>query len=233
MNIGTGAVRLLVLVSTLLLLGGFSGSVSAGRFCEPFLHGKVKQSVLDAVLDAAKAGDLYRIQPATSSVKFCIDSVFDHVEGNLTDFEGGVAMKLGAEEGGQALLSINVDSVSTSNRLVDKLVKSRTFIDVKNYPEILFVSSGFKWLKGTAGVVRGDLTLHGVTRPVIFDVELTDVKGRRIGRGSNILIKITSDIKRSDFGMRKMRPLVKDTVKLCISARATKANLSCLECHGS
>ena len=229
MNTGNLVRRLLLTI--MLLISGFTEIAAAGRFCTPFLDGKVKQSVLDAMLHAAKIGYLYRIQPATSEVKFCIDSKLSHVEGRFKDIEGGVAMQPGAENRGQALLSINVDSVSTSSSLVENAIKSGTFIDVEHYPEILFVSSGFKWSIGTAGVVKGSLTLHGVTRPVTLNVKLSDIKGGKVGNSDIILIKMTAPISRADFGMRKRRLLVSDSVMLCMSIQAKRTNLSCAQCH--
>ena len=220
-----------LLLTTLLLISGFANSVAADRFCTPFLNGKVKQSVLDSMLHAAKKGYLYRVQPATSEVKFCIDSKFSHVEGRFKDFEGGIAMQVGNESRGQALLSIDVNSVTAPNPLVEKMIKSGTFIDVGRYPEILFVSTGFEWLLGTSGVVKGNLTLHGVTRQVMFNVKLSDIRGNKAGDSDTILIKMTAPISRADFGMTKRRLLVSDVVELCMSVEAKRTNLSCMQCH--
>ena len=220
-----------LLVASLLLTCSAAKIAAADKFCTPFLNGKVEQSVLDSMLHAAKNGYLYRVQPATSMVKFCVDSKFSHVEGRFKDFEGGIAMQSGAESRGQALLSIDADSVSTSNTLVEKVIKSGTFIDVGHYPEILFVSTGFEWLIGTAGIVKGNLTLHGVTRPVTFNVKLSDIRGNKVGDSDIILIKMSVPISRADFGMRKRKLLVSDSVKLCMSVQAKKTNLSCMQCH--
>lgn len=221
-----------LLLTTLLLTGGLSKSAVADRFCTPFLQGKVKQHVLDTMLDAALIGHLYRIQPATSRVGFCIDSKFKHVRGDFRDIEGGISMKPSADSYGQALLSINTDSISTSSPMIESVIKSKTFLDVAHYPEILFVSTGFEWLLGTAGVLEGNLTLHGVTKPVIFNVEVSDIKGNRVRKSSeNILIRITTNISRADFGMERMAFTVSDSVKLCMSVRAKKTTRSCLQCH--
>lgn len=231
MNTGNLVGRLLLI--TLLLCSGFMKVAAADKFCTPFLNGKVKQSVLDTMLHAAKKGYLYRVQPATSVVKFCIDSKISHVEGRFRKFEGGIAMQPGIENRGKALLSIDVDSVSTSNSLIDNAIKSGTFIDVERYPEILFVSTGFEWSIGTAGIVKGNLTLHGVTRPVRFNVKLSDIRGNKVGDSDSILIKMTAPISRADFGMKKRRLLVNDSVKLCMSVQAKRTNLSCMQCHNN
>ncbi len=219
MNTGNLVIRLLL--TTLLLISGISTTAAADQqLCTPFRDGKVKQSVLAVMLKAAEIGALYRIQPATSEVGFCIDSKFQQIKGSFKDIKGGIALESSADNSGQALLAIKTASVSTSSTLVEKTIKSETFFDVERYPEILFVSTGFEWKSETKGVLRGNLTLHGVTKPVTFNVVLSDVKGNKVGNSDTILVKITTAIKRSDFGMDTMTLMVSDTVKLCMSVQA-------------
>ena len=224
MNSGNLVIRLLL--TTLLLISGISTTaVAEQQLCAPFRDGKVKQSVLAVMLKAAEIGTLYRIQPATSEVGFCIDSKFQQIKGSFKDIKGGIALESSAGNNGQALLTIKTASVSTSSSLVENVIKSDTFFDVEKYPEILFVSTGFEWQSETKGVLKGNLTLHGVTKPVTFNVVLSDVKGNKVGNNDTILVKITTSIKRADFGMDTMTMMVSDTVKLCMSVQAKKPNI--------
>jgi len=224
MKSGNLVIRLLLTI--LLLTSGISATAVAGpKLCTPFRDGKVKQSVLTVMLEAAKVGHLYRIQPKTSEVGFCIDSKFQQVKGSFKDIKGGIALESSAEKNGQALLTIKTASVSTSSSLVEKTIKSETFFDVERYPEILFVSTGFEWNSETMGVLKGNLTLHGVTKPVTFNVVLSDIKGNKVGNSDIIIVKITTALKRSDFGMDTMTMMVSDTVKLCMSVQAKKPNI--------
>ncbi len=229
MNTGN-PVRCLLLTALLLAIG-FSKSAAADEFCTPFLQGKVKQSVLDTMLDAALLGHLYRIQHATSKVGFCIDRKFTHVRGDFKDIEGGIAMGPIVDNNGQVLLTINTNSVSTSSPLIESAIKSKSFLDAAHYPEILFVSTDFEWLIGSTGVLKGNLTLHGVTKPVTFNVELTDINGNKVNNSDMILIKITTAISPADFGMETLALLVGNSVKLCMSVQAKKSNVSCKPCH--
>ena len=204
---------------------------ASNLFCAPFLHGKVAQPALDTMLDAARLGHLYRIDAKTSEVDFCVDSRIKRVRGRFRDVEGGIAMKPRAERHGQALLAIDTDSVSTSNPLIENIIKSETFIDVAHYPEILFVSTGFEWLAETTGVLKGDLTLRGITRPVTFNVEISDLDGNRVGNSDTLLISIVTTIRRADFGMKKMAGMVSETVQLCMRVLAKKSGHTCLQCH--
>ena len=218
-------------LSTLMLNIGLTGAVGASGFCEPFRQSKVPQYVRDTMINAAITGNFYRFQSEASQVGFSIDSTFKHVDGNFMKIEGGIAMESGAEHHGQALIAIKTDSVSTLNPLVDSIIKSGTFLDTDKYPQIIFTSTGFKWLDETTGFLKGNLTLHGVTKPITFRVKLSDPAGNRVGTSDTALARMTTSINRTDFGMNKMAFGVSEKVNLSIRVQATKSKLSCLQCH--
>lgn len=221
-----------LLLATLLLNIGLTGVAGAGGFCEPFRQSKVPQYVLDTMINAATIGHFYRFQSATSQVGFSIDSTLKPIKGNFKKIEGGIAMESGAEHQGQALIAIETDSVSTLNPLVDSIIKSGAFLDADDYPQILFISTRFKWLTETTGFLKGKLTLHGVTKPVAFHVKLSDPTGNRVGKSNTALARITTSINLKNFGMDKMAFGVNETVNLTIRVQATKSKLSCIQCHG-
>jgi polyisoprenoid-binding protein YceI len=211
-----------LLLTTLLLISIISTHAGARqRFPLP-LNNKVDHSVLAAMLEASKAGHFYHIQPATSEVSFSVDSIAGTAKGKFIHFKGGITLQPDAANNGQVVFVIKSDSISTSNIVIDKVVRSKSYMDVERYPEILFVSSGFSWLSDTRGFLRGKLTLHGVTKAVAFNVELSDLKGSKAGNSESILVKITTFISRSMFGMKLMSSVVSDTVKLSITIQAKK-----------
>ena len=106
--------------------------------------------------------------------------------------------------------------------MIGNLIRSPRFFDVANYPEILFVSTDFEWISATRAELRGNLTLHGITRPVIFNVEVSAGGSKQVGEAENILVKATTTIRRSDFGMDTLSKLVSDFVQLCMSVEAKK-----------
>jgi polyisoprenoid-binding protein YceI len=213
------------LLLILLLIAASMNSAHAEQLCAPFFNGKVKQHVVATMLKAAKIGNLYRIDPSTSEVGFCVDSKFKQVKGSFKEIKGGIALEPDAVNNGQALLAIDAESVSASSAMVENVIKSEAFFDVHNHPEILFVSTGFEWLSDTEGVLSGKLTLRGVTRAVKFKVTLSDIKGNKVGDSDAIQIKITTAIKRSDFGMASMTSVVSDKVSLCMNVQAKKPHI--------
>src|SRR5207248_6412083 len=66
---------------------------------------------------------------------------------------------------------VEVASIDTRNILRDAHLRSAAFFDVKKYPTITFTSTNVEQVGGQHYQVTGNLTLHGVTRPVTFDVQ--------------------------------------------------------------
>jgi polyisoprenoid-binding protein YceI len=118
---------------------------------------------------------------------------------------------------------IDANTIDTRQESRDKHLKSAEFFDVAKYPTITFKST--KWQKGGNGYkVTGDLTMHGVTKPVTLQVE-TDAKAHKTPMGGSIYnAHITGNLKRSDFGLTWNKTiegggvLVSDDVALEIDA---------------
>jgi len=213
----------LFVLGWVLLSVGLQGLAGEEELCAPFLHGKVDLSRVEAMRNAAKGGHLYRIQPDTSRVGFCVDSQFSVVKAEFKDFQGGMTLwpdHPGDKE--QAMVLVKTASLDTDGSMIEYLLKGQRFFDVENYPEILFVSSDFKWTSDTTGIMKGDLTLHGVTRPVTFKVTLFPVKTGGEKSVGKVLVKAGTIIRRSDFGMDTLSRVVNDNVELCMSVEAVR-----------
>ena len=190
--------------------------------CAPFQDGVVDETVVSSMLDAADDGHLYRIEPASSKIGFCVESPVGLVEGEFKDFKGGLTFfKQNVDKGEHALVRVNTESLDTDGALIKKMLKGKKFFDVKNFPDILFVSTGFKWVSDTEAVLLGKLTLHGVTKDVCFHVELIEEPGDNLSE-QRIVIKATTLIHRSEFGLTALSPMVSDSVNLCMSVDAVK-----------
>jgi len=117
---------------------------------------------------------------------------------------------------------IDADSLTTERSLLGHVLKSESFFDVEHFPEILFVSRGLHWTSSTEGVLEGELTLRGVTRPVSFSVELIGSDGAPVKRAEKVQVKATTTIRPSEFGMRAVPNLADDTVDLCMRVDAVR-----------
>ena len=192
------------------------------ELCEPFMDGKVDPTLLSTMLSAAENGHLYRIDRNSSRVGFCVDSQLKRVEGSFRDFRGGLALASGTTSSGQAMVVIRTDSVDTDTAFIKNILKGDSFFDVDNNPEILFVSTGFEWTSESTAILKGDITVRGVTRSVEFDVKLTEINTENRSNEDKIMVKATTTLNRTDFGMTSLTSVVSDNVRLCMSVEATR-----------
>ncbi|OJW22594.1 MAG: hypothetical protein BGO49_01015 [Planctomycetales bacterium 71-10] len=170
---------------------------------------------------AARAADDYAIDPAHTSVVFKSNhggfassyGMFDEVSGKFTIDPKSI-------ESSKFELTIKVDSIDTGDAKRDGHLKSPDFFNAKQFPTITFKSTSVAKHEGGLKVV-GDLTLHGVTKPVTLMLT-----GGKVGEFPPGVARTGYDtsiaIKRSDFGMDKMIPAVGDEVGVLISFEGTK-----------
>ena len=211
------------IVLTVSLLTG-AGLVLAeeDELCAPFMDGVVNESLLATMLSAANDGHLYRIQQTSSQVGFCVDSKLSRVKGKFRDFQGGMSLNSGDNGDGQTMVLIKAGSLDTGGSIIENMLKSEKFIDVENHPEVLFVSNGFEWTGPDTAVLKGDLTMRGITKPVIFDVTLKSLDAGQVDQAQKIIVKATTTINRADFGMHGFSAVVSSDVHLCMSVEALK-----------
>lgn len=220
--------RILKLKSLILSLGLaflFSQPASSDEsaLCAPFKNSMVDESIMAEMLSAAKDGHLYRIQSASSRVGFCVDSPIGEVKGEFKSFEGGLTMQpRTAADKGRVMVIVDTSSLETGGAFIESLLKSESFFDVENFPEIMFVSTGFEWVSNTEAVLIGELTMHGITKKVGFHVQLIENDEKDSEGAQKIIVTASTSIRRSEFGIFTMSNLVSDAVNLCMSVDAVR-----------
>ncbi|MGA0588420.1 YceI family protein [Dyella sp. KRB-257] len=112
---------------------------------------------------------------------------------------------------------INLD---THVSALDEHLKKPDFFDAGKYPEVTFRSTRVEPLGGNRFKVTGDLTVHGVTRPVVLDATLNKVGMQPMLKVPAIGFDATATIKRSDFGIGAYVPNVSDEVHIRITTEA-------------
>jgi len=218
MTVKRKIIHFIVLALLTLFLILYSNSSVEEELCAPFKKAGVDQTLIAQMQKAAEDGYLYRIKDDSSKMGFCIKSLIGKVIGNFEKFQGGIALE---GENIQALVSMNMGSLTTDALFIEDLLKSDSFFDAERYPELIFVSSEFHWLSETRAVLKGDMTLHGITKPVAFYIEITELDGD-LGDAETILVKATTTIQRSEFGMHALSNMVDDRVCLCMSVEAKR-----------
>lgn len=206
------------MVLLFLFLSLHSAYAGENDLCAPFKNAKIDQSLIAQMLKAAEDGYLYRIKTNSSKMGFCVESPIGMVTGNFQKFQGGIALK---EPGNQTLVRIDVNSLESNVQFIESLLKSDKFFNAENFPELVFISSDFEWLSDTRAVLKGELSMHGITKVVAFYVEITEIDGD-LGDSDTILVKATTTVQRSEFGMDTLSSMVSDRVSLCMSIEAER-----------
>ena len=156
-------------------------------------------------LDIPPAGT-YVIDQSFSHVGFVVRHLMvSKVRGSFRTFSGSVMID---EDPTSAALEVSIDvgSVDTGDRARDEQTCSEAFFDVAEYPTMRYHSASAKVRDDGTWVVEGDLTLHGVTRPVplevVFEGAAVDPRGR-----PKFAFSAGATISRDDFGLTWNVPL--------------------------
>jgi polyisoprenoid-binding protein YceI len=119
-----------------------------------------------------------------------------------------------AAKTGSAEVTIDAKSVSTGSSLFNSHIQGEDFLDTAKFPTITYKSTKFNFNGDKLATVEGNLTIKGVTKPVILEVTSFQCMAHPILKkdacGANAIAKI----KRSDFGAGKHAPYVSDEVSL-------------------
>ena len=104
---------------------------------------------------------------------------------------------------------------------LDKHLRKSDFLDADQYPSVTFKSTAVQPLGGNKFKVTGNLTVHGVTKPVVLDATLNKVGPHAVGKTQSIGFDATASIKRSDFGVGAYVPNVSDKVTVRITTEGS------------
>ncbi len=168
---------------------------------------------------AAVEAGAYAVEPVHTRVLFSVSHMgFTTWYGEFTNVSGTLDLDPKTPEKSAVEIHIPVNTVTTTNAKLDGELKSGQWFDAAQYPDIAFksvkvVATG----KGT-GKLTGDLTFHGVTRPVTLAVKFNDAGVNPLDKKYTVGFNATGSILRSDFGVKTYLPLIGDKVDLIISA---------------
>lgn len=144
----------------------------------------------------------YAVRPAESNVSFIVKKwgVLD-VNGRFGEVSGSLHFEPGRPETARVVLRVAVASVVTGASGRDEALRSADFFDAGRYPEMTFVSAKVTPTGKDAALVSGDLTIRGVTRNVVFDVEGPSPAQKDPWGNTRIGLSATTRISRKDFGL--------------------------------
>lgn len=177
-----------------------------------------------ALSSAALANETYKFDQSQSTIGFKVHQFLGITNGRFTKFSGEIDIDREHPEKSSVVARIDVRSIDTGIVKRDNHLRSPEFFDVEKYPEITFKSRNVKQTGQQSGDVTGDLTMHGVTKPITLRVNLlTPASGIRQTRWA-----VTSaPLKRREFNLMFSQSTeaisgISQTVAINIEIEATR-----------
>lgn len=172
----------------------------------------------------AAAADKYDIDPNHSQVQFGWTHFgFSNLWASFDRFDGELMLDPADWAKSSVSVTIPLDSVDTGVAKLDTHLRSPDFFDTAKFPNATFKSTrveatGEKTLK-----VHGDLTLHGITKPVVLDVTINAVGKHPMTGKQTAGFDATATVSRADFKVEMYAPNVSDQIRIRISTETNKA----------
>ncbi|MDX2187582.1 MAG: YceI family protein [Opitutaceae bacterium] len=173
-------------------------------------------------LSTQAAPEVYEIDTTHSSISFTIRHFVSRVPGSLSDFGGKIVYDKASPEKSSVEAEIRIKSINTDNAKRDDHLRTPDYFDAEKFPVATFKSTSWTRTGENAYDVAGDLTLRGVTKPVVLKTTLLGVgpgfQGAKLSGW-----EATTTLKKSDFGITAGAPALGDEVTITINVEAKLA----------
>jgi len=144
----------------------------------------------------------YKIDPAHSTAQFVArHMMITNVRGGFSGVQGTVVYDPGNPTASSVEVVIDANKINTLEAARDAHLKSADFLDVERYPTITFKSGSITPDGDGELSLKGDLTIHGVTKQAVLKVEVPSAETKDPLGNTRIGASATTRIKRSDFGL--------------------------------
>lgn len=141
----------------------------------------------------------YEIDTVHSEMSFRIRHLMGRVFGVFNDWEGTVQLNPADLTSAEVDVTVQTASINTFNEQRDNHLRTDDFFDVENYPTMTFKSTKME-ADGNNVKLHGDLTIRGVTKPVVLTGEYTG-QGPDPWGGERVAFIATTNVDRQDFGV--------------------------------
>lgn len=163
-----------------------------------------KLSIVIALFSVALASaqTTWNIDPAHTSIRFAVDHmVISEVEGIFSKYEGSIVASKDDFSDAKINFVVDVNSVNTNNEKRDGHLKSADFFETEKYPKMTFVSTSVEKTGTGKYNLKGNLSLHGVTKEITLAMTYGGTTKDPWGN-TKAGLKVTGVINRTDFGLK-------------------------------
>ena len=186
------------------------------------------QTLLAQAVAPSTALDAWRVDAAHSAINFRVRHLgITWVNGTFKQWTVELNYDVDRPEATTITAKIQTASVNTDNDRRDADVRDN-YLEVAKFPEMSFVSRKVTRAGNERWAITGDLTMHGVTKSVVLDAELSPILNTAQGR--RVAVAATTTVKRQDFGILRNgfmegAQIVGDEVRITIDIEAIGARV--------
>lgn len=167
----------------------------------------------------------YKIDPTHTATVFSWNHFgFSTPSANFSDIQGVIKDDNAKPANSSVNVTIPLSSVNTNVPALDKEFQEEAWFNAAKYPNITFKSTKVETKDKKHFKITGDLTVKGVTKPVVLDAVLNKQGEHPMAKVPAIGFNATTSFKRSDFGLGNYVPNVGDKITVNITTEATVAN---------
>jgi polyisoprenoid-binding protein YceI len=170
---------------------------------------------------AGAAAVHYTLDAARSNVRFETDFGADRITGDMPVSAADLTLDFANVANSKVAVRLDVSNASASFPFAAQALKGPKVLDAGSHPQITFQSTSVK-RSGDGAKVTGNITIRGVTRPMVLDATIYRQKGTDAGDLSHLTIRLVGSVRRSDFGATGWADMVSDEVRLDILARVDR-----------
>lgn len=181
-------------------------------------------AVFALVFATAAHAETYMIEPSHTRAEYRVSHLgFSNMPGIFNDIKGKIEFDADKVNASVVEAIIRTDSVTMNNTVLDQKLKGRDFFNTQKYPVMVFKSTEIEKTGLDRGVMKGNLTLLGVTKPVTLKVKFNKKAWNKYQGVYAMGFTAWTSIRRSDFGMKYILPDVGDDVKIRLEVEALQA----------
>jgi polyisoprenoid-binding protein YceI len=167
---------------------------------------------------ASVLGGHYALDKSHARIVFATTHFgFSTYYGFFDDFDAKLDFDPTAPEKSALSVTIDLQGIIAADPKLEKNLKSDGFFDVAKFPKATFTAKRIVMTGRASGKVEGDLSLHGVTRPLTLDVTFNGGGTNQMSGAYVLGFDAKGTLKRSEFGIKNFVPFVGDDVALLIS----------------
>ena len=165
----------------------------------------------------------YKVDPNHSQVTWTVDHMgFSPLSGMFGQLAGTLTLDPARPQASKLVVEIPLSGLSVTSEGFGKHLRSADFFEADKHPAGRFVSTSVV-ANGTTATITGDLTLKGVTKPVVLKARFFGAGANPMSKAETVGFTATAKIKRSDWGLGYAVPVVADEVDLQITGAFEKA----------